>query len=146
MVQRRAVRFVIDRYRNASNVTDMLDYLGWETHESRRTKLQLTVFYIIVHFIAIPHSRYLALARMIRAAHSYKLQQYPIYTDCFKFSFSPEPSPHGTDCKQLLLSLSLWYHSRGSWVPFLLFGYFLHSHECKTKGECWAVPLGLVPK
>ena len=39
MVQRRTARFVTGRYRNTSSVTDMLDYLGWETHESRRTKL-----------------------------------------------------------------------------------------------------------
>ena len=76
MVQRRAARFVTGRYRNKSSVTDMLDYLGWETHESRRTKLQLTVFYKIVHdLIAIPHSRYLtSVSKKTRAAHSFKFQ------------------------------------------------------------------------
>ena len=60
MVQRRVAWFVTGRYRNTSSVTDMLDYLGWETHASRRTKLQLTVFYKIIHdLIAIPYSRYL---------------------------------------------------------------------------------------
>ena len=73
------------RYRNTSSVTDMLDYLGWETLESRRTKLQLTVFYKIVYdLIAIPHSRFLAQAsKKTRAAHSFKFQQYPTSTDCF---------------------------------------------------------------
>ena len=76
MVQHRAARFVTGRYRNTSSVTDMLDYLGWETHESRRTKLQLTVFYKIVHdLIAIPHSRYLtSVSKKTRAAHSFKFQ------------------------------------------------------------------------
>ena len=49
MVQRRAARFVTSRYRNTSSVTDMLDYLGWESHETRRSKLRLIVFYKIVH-------------------------------------------------------------------------------------------------
>ena len=44
MVRRRVARFVTNRYRTTSSVTEMLDYLGWETHEARRTKLQLTVF------------------------------------------------------------------------------------------------------
>ena len=73
IVQHRAARFVTGRYRNTSSMTDMLDYLGWETHESRRTKLQLTVFYKIVHnLIAIPHSRYLIPAsRKTKPAHSF---------------------------------------------------------------------------
>ena len=31
-------RFVTGRYRNTSSVTDMLDYLGWETHEFQKNK------------------------------------------------------------------------------------------------------------
>ena len=93
MVQRRAAPFLTNR--NTSRVTDMLDYLGREKHESRRTKLQLTVFYKIVHdLIAIPHSRYLTSAsKKTRAAHSFKFQQYPTSTDCFKFSFFPRTIP-----------------------------------------------------
>ena len=49
VVKRRAARFVTNRYRNTSSVTDMLDYLEWETYEAKRTKPQLTVFYKIVH-------------------------------------------------------------------------------------------------
>ena len=95
MVQRRAARFVTGRYRNTSSVTDMLDYLGWGTHESRRTKLQLTVFYKISHdLIAIPHSRYLIPAsKKTRSAHSFKFQQYPTSTDCFKVNFFPRTIP-----------------------------------------------------
>ena len=49
MVQRRSARFVTNRYKNTSSITDMLDYLGWESHETRRSKLQLIVLYKIVH-------------------------------------------------------------------------------------------------
>ena len=95
MVQRRAARFVTGRYRYTSSVTDMLDYLGWWTHESRRTKLQLSVFYKIVHdLISIPLSRYLTPdSKKTRRAHSNKFQQYPTSTDCFKFSFFPKTIP-----------------------------------------------------
>ena len=64
MVPRRAARFVTNRYRNNSGVTDMLDYLGWESHEPRRSrsKLQLTVLFKIVHgLIEIPSTEYLTL-------------------------------------------------------------------------------------
>lgn len=95
MVQRRAARFVTNRFRNTSSVSDMLDHLGWETHETRRTKLQLAVFYKIVHaLIAIPASSYLTPANTrTRAAHSMKYQHYPTSTDCFKFSFFPRTIP-----------------------------------------------------
>lgn len=95
MVQRRAARFVTNRYRNTSSVTDMLEYLGWETHESRRSKLQLTVLYKIVHgLIDIPPSEYLIPANSrTRSSHAYKFQQYSTSTDCFKFSFFPRTVP-----------------------------------------------------
>ena len=60
MVQRRAARFTTNRYHNTSSVTDMLEHLGWETLESRRTKAQLTMFFKIVNdLVAIPHEQYL---------------------------------------------------------------------------------------
>ena len=91
--------FVTNRYRNTSSVTDMLDYLGWETHEARRTKLQLTVSYKIIHdLIAIPFPSYLKPGNTkTRAAHSFKYQQYSTSTDSFKASFSP---PHHSSVEQ----------------------------------------------
>ena len=35
MVQRRSACFVTNRYTNTSSVTTMLDYLGWESHETK---------------------------------------------------------------------------------------------------------------
>ena len=43
MVQRRSARFVTNRYRNTSSVTNMLDYLSWESNERRRSKLHRLV-------------------------------------------------------------------------------------------------------
>ena len=94
MVQRRSARFVTNRYRNTSSVTDMLDYLGWESHETRRSKLQLIVLYKIVHgLIDIPPTDYLTQTNSrTRSAHKYKYKQYSTSTDCFKYSF-PEDNP-----------------------------------------------------
>ena len=91
MVQRRAARFVTRRYRNISSITDMLNYLEWETLETRRRKLQLTVISKIIHeLIDIPLSEYLTPASSrTRASHSLKYQQHSTSTDCFKYSFFP---------------------------------------------------------
>ena len=56
-VQRRAARFTTNRYRNTSSVSSMLDYLQWESLEARRSKIQLTLFYKVVHdLVVIPAS------------------------------------------------------------------------------------------
>ena len=95
MVQRRSARFVTNRYRNTSSVTNMLDHLGWESHETRRSKLQLIVLYKIVHgLIDIPPTDYLTqTCSRTRTAHKYKYQQYSTSTDCFKYSFFPRTIP-----------------------------------------------------
>ena len=89
MVQCRATRFVTRRCRSTSSVTDMLNHLGWATLETRRSKLQLTVLFKIIHkLIDIPPSEYLTPASSwTRASHSLKYQQYSISTDCCKYSF-----------------------------------------------------------
>ena len=57
MVQRRAARFTTNRYRNTSSVSSMLDHLQWESLEARRSKIQLTLFYKVVHdLVVIPAS------------------------------------------------------------------------------------------
>ena len=89
MVQRRSARFVTNRYRNTSSVTNMLDYLFWESNETRRSKLQLIVLYKIVHgLIDIPPTDYLTqTSSRTKTAHKYKYQQYSTSTNCFKYSF-----------------------------------------------------------
>ncbi|MCG7866607.1 MAG: reverse transcriptase family protein, partial [Candidatus Thiodiazotropha taylori] len=59
MVQRRAARFITGRYRNTRSVTSMLDHLNLETLESRRLKLQLTMFYKVINgIVAIDKDAY----------------------------------------------------------------------------------------
>ena len=45
MIQRRAARYVTNRYHNTSSVSDMLDQLKWPSLESRRTNSRLTMMY-----------------------------------------------------------------------------------------------------
>ena len=60
VVQRRAARFTTNRYRNTSSVSSMLDHLQWESLESRRSKIQLTLFYKVAYdLVDIPSSAYL---------------------------------------------------------------------------------------
>ena len=57
MIQRRSARYVTNRYRNMSSVTDMLEELNWESLESRRTKIQLTLPHKIMNgMVDIPTS------------------------------------------------------------------------------------------
>jgi len=61
MVQRRAARYVTNRYHNTSSVTSMLEHLQWETLESRRTKAKLLVVYNISNdLMDIPVTKYLS--------------------------------------------------------------------------------------
>ena len=95
MVQRRAARFVTQRYRNTSSVSDMLQELGWDSLEERRKQAQLTMLYKIINeIIDIPKERYLTpLATKTRATHSKRLKRYSPSTDTFKYSFFPRTIP-----------------------------------------------------
>jgi len=53
MVQRRAARYVTNRYHNTSSVTNMLDHLGWRSLALRRTDARLCLMYKIVHGLVV---------------------------------------------------------------------------------------------
>ena len=91
MVQRRAARYVTNRYHNTSSVTSMLDHLQWESLESRRTKAQLTMFYKITNdLVDIPADQYLIPSKTnTRSCHSKKFRQPTTSTSYYKNSFFP---------------------------------------------------------
>jgi hypothetical protein len=95
MVQRRAARFTTNRYRNTSSVTDMLEQLNWESLQTRREKVQLTMLYKIVNdLVDIPSSTYLKPHHSrTRASHKHRFQHYSTSTDYFKYSFFPRTIP-----------------------------------------------------
>ena len=95
MVQRRAARYTTNRFGNTSSVTSMLQHLQWESLESRRAKIQLTLFFKVVNdLIDIPAADYLtpAMSRT-RSSHRKKYRQFSNSTDTFKFSFFPRTVP-----------------------------------------------------
>ena len=60
MVQRRAARWVTNRYHNTSSVSDMLHTLGWRSMEHRRATSRLCMLFQIYHgSIGIPHDPYI---------------------------------------------------------------------------------------
>ena len=57
MVQRRAARYILNRYHNTSSVTTMLEHLEWESLEARRIKCQLTMMFKIINgLVDIPRT------------------------------------------------------------------------------------------
>ena len=55
-IQRRATRFVLNRYHNTSSVSDMLDILQWPSLQQRRQNARLVMMYKIHHqFVQCPH-------------------------------------------------------------------------------------------
>ena len=93
--QRKAARYVTNRYHNTSSVTDMLDHLQWEILEARRTKCQLSMFYKITNNLVDIHPEtYLSrTSSRTRANHSLKFRQISTKKDYFKFSFFPRTIP-----------------------------------------------------
>ena len=73
-VQRRAARFVTDKYMYTDSVSEMLQSLGWPTLEARRKEQRLVLFYKIVNKIAcIQTDSILAPAdSQTRTNHSFK--------------------------------------------------------------------------
>ena len=105
MVQRRSARYVTNRYRNMSSVTDMFEELNWESLESRRTKIQLTLLYKIMNgMVDILTSPYVTQASArTRSSHTMKLGQISSRTDACKYSFFPRNIPF---CNSLPASIA----------------------------------------
>ena len=95
MIQRKAIRYVSIRFRNTSSVSSMLDALQWESLESRRTKIQLTLLFKIINdLVDMWADDYLASSTgRTKQSHSKKYRQISTRTDSYKFSFFPGTIP-----------------------------------------------------
>ena len=89
MVQRRAARYVTNRYRNTSSVTSMIKHLEWKSLEARRAKHQQTMLFKIIHdLVDIPANESMTPAsNRTRSQRSLKLRQIPTSSDYYKFIF-----------------------------------------------------------
>ena len=99
MVQRRAARFVLQRYHQTSSVNAMLDQLAWETLQERRAKMRLILLYKAVknlvcvdyhHYLIPHHSR-------TRLQHDQAFQQISTLQNYHLYSFYPRTIPQWND-------------------------------------------------
>ena len=121
MIQRRAARYVSNRFRNTNSVSSMLDALQWEPLESRRTKIQLTLLFKIINdLVDIRADDYLtSTTGRTRQSHSKKYRQISTRTDSYiNLAFSPAPSQFGFPSQHQLLRPLLWYLSRRGYPPY----------------------------
>ena len=91
-VQRRATRYVTNRYHNTSSVTDMLQNLNWPSLEIRRIRVRLIMFYkIIHHVVAIQPLDTLLLptTTITRYITSHTYKHIRTDKDSYKYSFYP---------------------------------------------------------
>ena len=89
-VQRRAARYVTNRFHNTSSVTNMLHELKWDSLQQRRCKSRLTMLYKMSNdLIDISHSDYLIPSTLSHhATGTHFIRPYSM-TNYQKFSFFP---------------------------------------------------------
>ncbi|XP_076448623.1 uncharacterized protein LOC143285249 [Babylonia areolata] len=90
-VQRRAARFITNRYRNTSSVTDMLTLLEWPVLEQRRRCARLAMLHKILNDQACVSCADLKRQPQSgrRSNHNQQLQRIRCRTDYRKYSFFP---------------------------------------------------------
>ena len=94
MVQRRAARWVTERYHNTSSVSDMLCSLDWRSLEQTRVDSRLTILYKIRnHLVAIDGNSYLQRGTGLR---EYQYRQLKAEKDYPIFLYFPGQSYSGT--------------------------------------------------
>ena len=91
MIQRRAARYVSNRFHNTSSVTNMLSTLGWRSLEWRRVDARLCLLYKIVNgLVAIPCQEHLIpFTRSSRLHHNQAFQIPHSKADYHLYSFFP---------------------------------------------------------
>ena len=112
MVQRRAARYVTNRYHNTSSITNMISIQGWRSLAHRRVDARLCLMFKIVNeLVAIPLQNYLMpFARSSRLHHSQAFQIPNSKADYHLCSFFPTPSVFG-----ILFRSSQQHHP--TWSP-----------------------------
>lgn len=92
MVQRRAARFVRNRYQRTESVSTMLKDLGWPLLSERRKDARLILFYKIINNLAqVPHEHILAKAyEGTRRKNNHKYRHIGVNTSQYRQSFFPK--------------------------------------------------------
>ena len=96
-IQRRAARYVFNRYHQTSHVSEMLEELGWESLQSRRTKLKMCMAYKGFNDLcSLPLRNYVNFASVStrNKAHQFAVIVPYARVDAYKFSFVPNFGTH----------------------------------------------------
>lgn len=91
-VQRKAIRFIHNKYKRTDSPTNLLETSGLPTLATRAKIARLKFLHHILHnHSRIDASRYISLAesRTLRHKHAYTIKEYASNNDCFKHSFFP---------------------------------------------------------
>ena len=91
-IQRRAARYVVNNYDFTNSVTEMIERLGWESLEDRRTKSRLCLFFkIMSEQICIPRNEIIPSDNLYTTRSSHHRNVITPYarTDVYKYSFFP---------------------------------------------------------
>ena len=89
MVQRRAVRFIMNNYTRMASVTDMLTKLDLPSLEKRREMMKMIMMYRIVNdLVKLDHSNLIPTIVQTRG-HNFCFKQTYAKTDSYLHSFCP---------------------------------------------------------
>ena len=109
--------------RNTSSVSYMIYYLQWEALESRRTKIQLTLFFKVIHnLIDISADRLYLIpsTTRTRSIQSKKYRHFFPSSDSFKFSFFPRTVPLWNSLPAVLAEAHFCISQGGVILPLIL--------------------------
>ncbi len=90
-VQRRAARFVCNKYDRMASVTTMQTTLKWPSLQQRRAEARLTLFHRIVHnSVDVDSTTLMAKSnRPSRKPNQVQYRRHETEKDCYKYSFIP---------------------------------------------------------
>lgn len=91
-VQRKAIRFIFNRYRRLDSPTQLLRHADLPTLESRAKIHRLKFLYLLLHnCFKIDHAKYVKTktTRQTRHTHDHTLQEYSCNNNTFYYSFFP---------------------------------------------------------
>lgn len=92
-VQRKAVKFIYNKYRQTDSPTQLLHKAGLSTLQSRAKIARLKFLFQLIHGdINIDASKLISFSRsrLTRCRHSQTLNEYTFHSNCFKYSYFPQ--------------------------------------------------------
>ncbi|KAL8624779.1 hypothetical protein ACOMHN_002472 [Nucella lapillus] len=121
-IQRRAARFVTNRYHRTASVTQMLERLGWPSLQQRRQAARLATLYKIHHNLArVDKTKLKQLPERRRRGHDQQFQQIPTQgANRFRhFSFLPRTIREWDQLPQDTVAVETVDAFRRKTIPYL---------------------------